>query len=144
MRRKTLVFIVLPMLLLMLGSCRHGLQQTLTNIASELGNVVPNEQAEAAEETSVGGFVVVAEQSRKGDSDEKIASETSVSSENDEVQDSIPAKNENLPKNDGEIEPETVTLEVDTTAMDSLELAVYRHNRAIDDSIRLDSLNRRR
>ena len=33
---------------------------------------------------------------------------------------------------------------VDTTKMDSLQLAIYRHNRAIDDSIRLDSLNRQR
>lgn len=32
--------------------------------------------------------------------------------------------------------------EVDTTKMDSLQLAIYRHNRAIDDSIRLDSINR--
>lgn len=32
--------------------------------------------------------------------------------------------------------------EVDTTKMDSLQLAIYRHNRAVDDSIRLDSINR--
>lgn len=33
---------------------------------------------------------------------------------------------------------------VDTTKMDSLQLAIYHHNRAVDDSIRLDSLNRQR
>ena len=33
---------------------------------------------------------------------------------------------------------------VDTTRMDSLQLAVYKHNKAIDDSIRLDSINRQR
>ncbi len=33
---------------------------------------------------------------------------------------------------------------VDTTLMDSLELAIYRHNKAIDDSIYRDSLNRRK
>ncbi len=33
-------------------------------------------------------------------------------------------------------------LEVDTTLMDSLELAIYKHNKAIDDSIYKDSLNR--
>ena len=33
---------------------------------------------------------------------------------------------------------------IDTTKMDSLQLAIYHHNKAIDDSIRLDSLNRRR
>lgn len=34
--------------------------------------------------------------------------------------------------------------EPDTTRMDSLERAVYRHNRQVDDSIRLDSINRRK
>lgn len=32
--------------------------------------------------------------------------------------------------------------EIDTLAMDSLQLAVYHHNKAIDDSIRADSINR--
>nr|WP_028908918.1 putative LPS assembly protein LptD [Prevotella sp. AGR2160] len=32
----------------------------------------------------------------------------------------------------------------DTTQMDSLQLAVYHHNKIVDDSIRLDSINRRR
>ena len=32
----------------------------------------------------------------------------------------------------------------DTTRMDSLQKAIYRHNRIIDDSIRLDSLNRQK
>lgn len=33
---------------------------------------------------------------------------------------------------------------VDTTMMDSIELAIYKRNKAIDDSIALDSINRRR
>ena len=33
---------------------------------------------------------------------------------------------------------------VDTTKMDSLQRAIYRHNQAIDDSIHLDSLNRQK
>ncbi|MBM6674786.1 LPS-assembly protein LptD, partial [Marseilla massiliensis] len=32
----------------------------------------------------------------------------------------------------------------DTTKMDSLTLAIYKHNKQIDDSIRLDSINRKR
>ena len=36
----------------------------------------------------------------------------------------------------------TMQQEPDTTLMDSLELAIYKHNKAIDDSIALDSLNR--
>lgn len=34
--------------------------------------------------------------------------------------------------------------EPDTTKMDSLELAIYKHNKHIDDSIRLDSINKRK
>ena len=33
---------------------------------------------------------------------------------------------------------------IDTTTMDSLQLAIYRHNKTIDDSIHLDSLNRQK
>ena len=33
---------------------------------------------------------------------------------------------------------------IDTTLMDSLQLAIYHHNKLIDDSIRLDSLNRQK
>ena len=32
----------------------------------------------------------------------------------------------------------------DTTGMDSLQLAVYQHNKAVDDSLRLDSINRKK
>ena len=35
-------------------------------------------------------------------------------------------------------------LKRDTTMMDSLELAIYRYNKQIDDSLRLDSLNRQK
>ncbi len=33
---------------------------------------------------------------------------------------------------------------IDTTKMDSLQLAIYRHNKAVDDSVRLDSINRKK
>ena len=32
----------------------------------------------------------------------------------------------------------------DTTKMDSLQLAIYHHNKAIDDSLAFDSINRKR
>lgn len=35
-------------------------------------------------------------------------------------------------------------IEEDTTLMDSLQLAIYHHNKAVDDSIRKDSINRQR
>lgn len=39
---------------------------------------------------------------------------------------------------------DSVPLEPDTTKMDSLQLAIYKYNKAIDDSIALDSANRRK
>ena len=36
----------------------------------------------------------------------------------------------------------STTLAIDTTGMDSLALAIFRHNKQVDDSIRLDSLNK--
>jgi len=48
------------------------------------------------------------------------------------VNDSLP--NDLLPRNN----------EPDTTQMDSLQLAIYNHNKQVDDSIRLDSLNRKK
>lgn len=35
---------------------------------------------------------------------------------------------------------DTVQTTIDTTQMDSLQLAIYKHNKAIDDSIRVDSI----
>ena len=35
-------------------------------------------------------------------------------------------------------------LKRDTTTMDSIELAIYKHNKAVDDSLALDSINRSR
>ena len=42
----------------------------------------------------------------------------------------------------GELETQALTALQDTTLMDSLALAIYRHNKMVDDSIRLDSINR--
>ncbi len=39
---------------------------------------------------------------------------------------------------------DSILTSADTTKMDSLELAIYRHNKAVDDSIHLDSLNRQK
>ncbi len=39
-------------------------------------------------------------------------------------------------------EPAAVAVKRDTSVMDSLELAIYKHNKAIDDSLALDSVNR--
>ena len=41
-------------------------------------------------------------------------------------------------------EKAAAALKRDTTTMDSLELAIYKYNKVIDDSLRLDSINRQR
>jgi len=40
--------------------------------------------------------------------------------------------------------PARAAMKRDTTVMDSLELAIYKYNKVIDDSLRLDSLNRQK
>ena len=54
--------------------------------------------------------------------------------------DSIPADTiipEALPES-------SIKIKRDTTTMDSIELAIYKHNKAVDDSLALDSINRSR
>ncbi len=51
-------------------------------------------------------------------------------------------KMENMAKDGGLLRLDDAT--TDTTAMDSLQLAIYHHNKVIDDSIRLDSINKRK
>lgn len=41
-----------------------------------------------------------------------------------------------------EVQEASAKVKRDTTTMDSLELAIYKHNKAVDDSLRLDSINR--
>ena len=57
---------------------------------------------------------------------------------------SLPQKGKGKEKKVAFFQPEDsmLTDEPDTTLMDSIQLAIYRHNKAVDDSIRLDSLNR--
>ena len=73
---------------------------------------------------------------------EKPVSHDSIASAKDEVpQDSIPT--DSLKKLAKQADS-TLVGGVDTTKMDSLQLAIYRHNKAIDDSLALDSANRKR
>ena len=39
---------------------------------------------------------------------------------------------------------EIISMETDTTQMDSLQKAIWKHNKVVDDSIRLDSINRKK
>ena len=136
---------MLAALMLILGSCRHGLQQTLTNMVSDLGNAVPDERAEVAD-TSVRAVVVPDVEPRK-DVAETVSTEISEPTPKDSIVPTTSSREEESPTAQDSVsapdrQPDVAV--VDTTKMDSLELAVYRHNRAVDDSIRLDSLNRQR
>ena len=42
------------------------------------------------------------------------------------------------------VDTAVASAEPDTTKMDSLTLAIYKHNKQVDDSIRLDSMNRKK
>ena len=57
------------------------------------------------------------------------------------VQDSVAVK-DSANKSKAEVAKDADSAEPDTLDMDSLQLAVYHHNKAIDDSIRADSANR--
>lgn len=57
----------------------------------------------------------------------------------------LPVKKHEVGKTDGKGSNDSTkieTAEIDTLSMDSLQLAVYHHNKAVDDSIRADSINR--
>ena len=57
----------------------------------------------------------------------------------------LPVKKHEAGKTDGKGSNDSIkieTAEIDTLSMDSLQLAVYHHNKAVDDSIRADSINR--
>lgn len=57
----------------------------------------------------------------------------------------LPVKKHEARKTDGKGSNDSTkieTAEIDTLSMDSLQLAVYHHNKAVDDSIRADSINR--
>lgn len=57
----------------------------------------------------------------------------------------LPVKKHEAGKTDGKGSNDSTkieTAEIDTLSMDSLQLAVYHHNKAVDDSIRADSINR--
>ena len=59
----------------------------------------------------------------------------------------LPVKKHEAGKTDGKGSNDSTkieTAEIDTLSMDSLQLAVYHHNKAVDDSIRADSINRAR
>ena len=145
-----MIILLLTALAVTLGGCRHGLQQTLTDMASELGDIVQSDDAEAdvpSADVAVPAREEAQEQLAEGLSSDKEqpADTTDQKKETKEAPSQKTADAPREPKDSTDAQKLTAkALEVDTTQMDSLQLAVYRHNKAIDDSISLDSMNRQR
>ena len=85
--------------------------------------------------------------SRKAKGDEVSDSLRAVTDSLKKVADSLMADSEYRQVADTLLalgEEAAAKLKRDTTTMDSIELAIYKHNKAIDDSLALDSINRSR
>ena len=145
MRRKTAILLLWAALAMMLGSCRHGLQQTLTDVTSELGNIIGSDEAEA-KEVPAGEVEPTPDPSKEPTLDPAKEPTPDPSLKGGEKGDSLSQPSQPASQSEATSQPSSQGEEllVDTTKMDSLQLAVYRHNKAIDDSISLDSINRQR
>ena len=130
---------------MMLGSCRHGLQQTLTDVTSELGNIIGSDEAEA-KEVPAGEVKPTSDPAKEPTPDPSKEPTPDPSLKGGEKGDSLSQPSQPASQSEANSQPSSQGEEllVDTTKMDSLQLAVYRHNKAIDDSISLDSINRQR
>lgn len=67
-----------------------------------------------------------------------------INSVNDDTTKTKFALNDHSTLKDSTITEENVDVKTDTAMMDSLQLAIYHHNKMVDDSIRLDSLNKKK
>ena len=67
-----------------------------------------------------------------------------INSVNDDTTKTKLALNDHSTLKDSTITEENVDVKTDTAMMDSLQLAIYHHNKMVDDSIRLDSLNKKK
>lgn len=67
-----------------------------------------------------------------------------INSVNDDTTKTKLALNDHSTLKDSTITGDNVDVKTDTAMMDSLQLAIYHHNKMVDDSIRLDSLNKKK
>lgn len=67
-----------------------------------------------------------------------------INSVNDDTTKTKLALNDLSTLKDSTITGDNVDVKTDTAMMDSLQLAIYHHNKMVDDSIRLDSLNKKK
>ena len=124
-------------LLFILAGCKHGLERTLMDGISQLSDVITDDMPEVADAASVRPVAVLP-------GHDTLSANTGFTTL---PTDTIVRQSADSIKTLAEIKKsltDSLTAAIDTTKMDSLELAIYRHNRAVDDSIRSDSLNRQR
>ena len=136
MRTKSVIFIVLFAITFVLASCRFGAERfSLGNLTDTSFPALDDpESLEAAEERlGIKTDSFVTEQLKP------ILDDT-ISLEIDKPVDTLDVVSEvdSIPSSP------SAPSSIDTLSMDSLQRAIWRHNRAIDDSIHLDSLNRKR
>ena len=136
MKTKSVIFIVLFAITFVLASCRFGAERfSLGNLTdTSFPALDDSDSLEAAEERlGIKTDSFVTEQLKP------ILDDT-INLEIDKPVDTLDVVSEvdSIPSSS------SAPSSIDTLSMDSLQRAIWRHNRAIDDSIHLDSLNRKR
>ena len=123
MRKKTLIFFMLFALVFVAAAVPSGLFLTNKKNAGAVVNPISTQDTLSPVLPSV----------------PSLLSDTLPSNDAADIKDSL-ALNDSL---EAKVSA-TSKLLPDTTKMDSLQLAIYHHNKAIDDSLALDSMNRKR
>lgn len=136
MRTKSVIFVVLFAITFVLASCRFGAERfSLDNLTDTSFPALDDfESLEAAE-----GKLGIKTDSFVTEQLKPILDDT-INLEIDKPVDTLDVVSEvdSIPSSS------SAPSSIDTLSMDSLQRAIWRHNRAIDDSIHLDSLNRKR
>ena len=138
MRTKSVIFVVLFAITFVLASCRFGAERfSLGNLSDTSFPAL--DDSEAAE---VGGGKVGAKVDSFVTEQLKPILDDTINLEIDKPVDTLDVVSE-VDSLSPSPSP-SPSSSIDTLSMDSLQRAIWRHNRAIDDSIHLDSLNRKR
>ena len=141
MRTKSVIFIVLFAVTFVLASCRFGAERFSLDNLPDMAFPALDDAADADSfvteklEPILDDAVDLAVKESM-DSVKNVVLKNKSNDADSLLQESIDSLKE---RDEAESKPS-----VDTLSMDSLQLAIWRHNRAIDDSIQLDSMNRRK
>lgn len=137
MRTKSVIFVMLFVITFVLASCRFGAERfSLSNL--------PDVAFPALDDSEKDSFVseklkpILDEVIDSMDIDE-LSVDTAMAPTSENMTDSLQGDEKDAQKTGIKD-----IAALDTLSMDSLQRAIWRHNRAIDDSIQLDSMNRKR